>query len=403
MSKQFLSAKEAAEELGISVATLYAYVSRGLVRSEAAGGGKSRTRRYNGNDIATLKRKQQYRHNPDQIAHATLQRGMPVLDSAITLIHEGQLSYRGHDALALATTRQFEEVASLLWSGSFAMGTLFTQPPHIYQTGWSDIGHELNMLERFQAVFPLAAAQDVAAYDQTVLGLQKTGARIMQLMARMVVGSHHNRSFESIAHGLQMAWAPQSPDARLPLEAALILCADHELNVSAFTARCIASAGSTLYQVMQGGLAALQGFRHGGHTERVTALFEQVDRGDVAQNVVAYIKRGESLPGFHHPLYPQGDPRGRLLLELAVRYHQNEEALKRSQTVQRTVWQTLERHPTIDFGLVTLARVLGLPKDAPLILFALGRSAGWIAHAIEQYQSQLLIRPRARYVGEPVS
>ena len=398
MSKQFLSAKEAAEELSISVATLYAYVSRGLVRSEAAVGGKSRARRYNGADIAALKRKQQYRHQPDQVAQSTLQRGMPVLDSAITLIHEGTLSYRGHDALELATTRRFEEVAALLWSGSFAVGGLFA-PENDLLIDFPVAAEQLSTLERFQAILPYAAAQDVAAYDQSVLGLQKTGSRMMRLMTQMVVGP--DLPFASIAQGLQQAWVPQSPELRQPLEAALILCADHELNVSAFTARCIASAGSTLYQVMQGGLAALQGFKHGGHTERVGALFDQVGGEQTEKNMIAYIKRGEALPGFGHPLYPTGDPRGRLLLNLATSHQShNGEVVAMAQVMQQTVWQTLERHPTIDFGLVTLARTLGLPQEAPLTLFALGRAAGWIAHAIEQYQTQMLIRPRARYVGD---
>jgi citrate synthase len=148
------------------------------------------------------------------------------------------------------------------------------------------------------------------------------------------------------------------------------------------------------------GLVALEGVRHGGMTARVEALFQEVGKPERARKVLsARLKRGESLPGFGHPLYPQGDPRARLLIELAWQAASGSPALELAQSIAQAAWELVREYPTIDFALVLLSRGLGLPTGAPIALFALGRTVGWLAHAIEQYQANQLIRPRAKYVG----
>ena len=394
MSNQtYLSAKEAAAELKISVPTLYAYVSRGLIRSEATEG-KSRARKYLASDIYALKNKQAYRKNPSQAARTSLRLGMPVLDSSITLIDEGQLFYRGQNATELATEKSFEEVIAFLWNGEFSYSHLFVDNGNGYFMNQPI--PNLSPLERFQTILPLAAAEDLAGYDQSPAGVQRTGVRILHLLTRLIVG---DRPIESIAESLRQTWIPNKPDGRQAIEAALILCADHELNVSAFTARCIASAGSTLYQVILGGLAALQGVKHGGHTLRVQAMLEEIS-GNVEPRLTSLVRRGEELPGFWQPLYPDGDPRGEKLLDLAKEFAENHEILIEALEASEFVTKNFQRYPNLDYGLVTLARAMNFPAEAPIILFAIGRTAGWIAHALEQYASDQLIRPRARYAGQ---
>src|SRR5690349_23506707 len=113
---RYLTAQEAATELGISQDTLYAYVSRGLIRSEASDGQK-RSRWYPLEDVERLKkRKGEYRH-PDKVAAGAMQAGTPVMESAITMITDDRFYYRGHDALTLATTHSVEQVAALIWTG----------------------------------------------------------------------------------------------------------------------------------------------------------------------------------------------------------------------------------------------------------------------------------------------
>jgi citrate synthase len=178
------------------------------------------------------------------------------------------------------------------------------------------------------------------------------------------------------------------------LRRALVLLADHELNASTFAVRVVASTGASLGAAVAGGLAALSGPRHGAATAQVEALFDEVERrGDAARVVAERLQRGEYLPGFGHPLYREGDPRGRALIEALPSGGLLAEIAAAVDALGG--WR-----PNVDFALVALRRALALPRGAALALFAIGRSAGWIAHALEQQQGGRLIRPRARYVGE---
>ncbi len=190
-------------------------------------------------------------------------------------------------------------------------------------------------------------------------------------------------------------------EAAVLFDSALILCADHELNVSTFAARCVASSEATPYGVVTAGLAALQSAKHGGQTELVQAFLHEVETSaDPRKAIVDRLKRGESVPGFGHSLYPGGDPRGAELLRLAATAYPRSPAVALSAVVVGEALDLIGEYPTLDFGLVTLARALGLPPGGAVALFAVGRTVGWIGHAIEQYASGSLIRPRARYVGE---
>jgi citrate synthase len=394
MEQQYVTAEEAAANLGIRRATLYAYVSRGLIRSEAAGDG-SRRHRYAAADVEALRQRRDQQRNPSAVVEGALDWGAPVLESSITLIDDGRFYYRGHDAMALALEASLEEVAGLIWTGELDAAPFSHVVQRLPETGGA--GEGLDPITRFQTALPLAAAANAAAYDLRPEGVMASGARIMHLFARLLSGVWP--ADEGIAGALQAGWDLQV-DARQLLNAALVLCADHELNVSAFTARCIASAAATPYAVVQGGLAALEGTRHGGHTERVEALFLEAGRPEEAGEVItARLRRGDSLPGFGHPLYPQGDPRARLLLELVEGCCPQSAAWELASAITGAAEELLGLRPTIDFALVTAARALDLPPGSPLALFALGRTAGWIGHALEQYAAGTLIRPRARYVG----
>jgi citrate synthase len=140
-------------------------------------------------------------------------------------------------------------------------------------------------------------------------------------------------------------------------------------------------------------LAALSGQRHGGATLAVCRLLDEP--GEPSEVIARVLRAGQVLPGFGHPLYPGGDPRGARLLELCRRGR----GLRRAQAFADAARRSLGLFPNVDFGLVALARSYALPDAAPFILFAVGRSAGWIGHILEQYATGQLIRPRARYVG----
>jgi citrate synthase len=204
----------------------------------------------------------------------------------------------------------------------------------------------------------------------------------------------------SVASSLASGWKVAGADAEAAINTALVLSADHELNVSAFAARVVASARSTPYDVVSAGLAALAGPLHGGHTSRVEDFLDEAGSSQCVRKVLAdRLRNGASIPGFGHPLYPAGDPRGRMLFALVRRHWPSSEAAAYADAVTRAGRGLLGEYPTVDYGLVMLRRALGLPRGSALVLFAIGRTAGWIAHAIEQYATEGLIRPRAAYVG----
>lgn len=395
----YLSAGEAAEALGVSIATLYAYVSRGLVRSEEAPGA-TRARRYRGEDIAELVRRKELRRKPEEAAAGALTWGMPVLESAITLIDAGSLYYRGYDALRLAQECSIEQVARLLWGGVLDDASAFTfngpsLPDEQLPGEW--LGG-IDAITELQARLPLLAAADPSAYDLTPETLERVGCRIIRRFTELVARA--SWSDEGLVATLQQGWRLPENDAADLLNAALVLSADHELNVSTFTVRCVASAGAPLYTASAAGLAAMQGSRHGGATLRIEALLAEV--GSPAETGAVLrrrLRRGDAVPGIGHTLYPQGDPRGALLLALLRQHRPGHPAVARALALSDAAAELTGKRPTHDYALVALCQAFDLPPSTALQLFALGRCIGWIAHANEEYGRGRLIRPRARYTG----
>lgn len=396
---RYLSAKAAAAELGVSPATLYAYVSRGMIRSEATGE-DHRARRYNAEDVQKLKTRKESRQHPEVVAESALHLGTPVMESAITLITEGRLYYRGQDALQLAVSETLERVAALIWRGDLnadipTLHTPLELPPRCLDVleGLPYLSH----VQRFQVLLPLLSADDLAAYDLRPEGVVETGARILRSLT--LIAADLDKGKGSITDLLCQGWRLDDRAASC-LNAALILCADHELNASSFTARCVASTNATPYAAVQAGLAAVGGSKHGGHTERVAALLREAGNPiGVYPAMVRRLRRGETVSGFGHPLYPEGDPRGRELLRLVMEAYPESGAAHMAEVIIESGQRLLGEAPTIDMGLVILVRALGLPEDTALTLFALGRTVGWIGHTLEQYEVDRIIRPRARYVG----
>ena len=388
----WLGAREAVELLGVSRATLYAYVSRGRIRSESTGG-KDRRRRYARDDLERLVARTRERRNPEKAAEQALHFGLPILESAITLIADDHIYYRGRDASELARTASIADVAALLWTGT-ADGSAFAAPARsAAPRRVSASATPKSFVPAAQAALAQAAAADPLAYDLRPRAVAQTGWRILSLLARVATGGAPAGA--TLDATLAAAW--EVPRAAELVRAALVLCADHELNVSAFTARCVASAGSSPYGVVIAGLAALEGTRHGGTTARVEAAWDSRKRArDLRGALTERLKRGETIEGFGHRLYARGDPRAAVLLAMLPKG----KAAAFAHELVAAARGVLGEAPTVDFALVALARSLGLPDGTALTLFALGRTMGWIGHAIEQYAEGTVIRPRAKYVGE---
>lgn len=394
-----MTARQAASALGVSLATLYSYVSRGMLRSEAVVG-KPRIRRYLREDVSRLVERREFRRNPAKAAEKSLYWGSPTLPSGLTLIEGGRLFYRGLDVMKLAESSNLEEVAALLWTGDSTLASTFfagqRKPlPREMTQLFKNFSH-FGFVERCQLALLLAGGSDLAACDLRPPAVAKTGARILGLVFSAVIGFPATSPLDL---ALARAWMSRRGAAAGALRTALILCADHELNVSAFTARCIASARATPYEVVLGALAAFRGRRHGGVSDDLETLFRDAERvRDCREIVSARLRSLGYIPGFGHPLYPEGDPRAGKLLLLAKTYGSAEQS-EVARRLMHAGYRIACERPNLDFGLAAFSRALALPPGAPAAIFALGRTIGWIAHAIEQYSSNPLIRPRAQYIG----
>jgi citrate synthase len=372
-----LTARQAAERLGIKLDTLYAYVSRGRLRSVAVP--SSRERHYDSEEIDAFGAG---RGGSIAVVEAGRTPPLALIESSICLIEDGRLYYRGRDAIRLSDTATLEDTAALLWE--------VETPRPVYggsegpaPKAWEGEG-QLPLIERCQVRLAMLAAADPNALDLSPAGVRRTGWVILAELAALI-GTRISPS-APLHRRLAAAWRLDAAGADI-VRRCLVLLADHELNASTFAARVVASTGVSPYAVVSAALGALSGNRHGGAASRVEALFRAAAAsGDPITAIAERLIRGDELPGIGQPLYPAGDPRA-----VAILY-----ALSLLVPQARRL---VGRQPNVDFALGATSVALRLPQGSALAMFVIARTVGWIAHALEQYQSGELIRPRARYVG----
>ncbi|TYK68561.1 helix-turn-helix domain-containing protein [Comamonas sp. Z3] len=399
-SSPWLQAAEAAAMLGVQRASLYSYVSRGLLKAQRLVGRRGNV--YLLSDVQRLVRQRQAVRNPAQLAQSTLDWGQAVLDSAITLVRDGQLYYRGHSAVQLAQSATLEETAMLLWQQSSAGPTGVDEAParqgarHMPRSAAQALATWFGM-----ATVPRNHLALLHCMGDVLLGLPPPASASSSKPSAQTVtlAPLHQR----LAASWQIAADSDAKvDATNVLRSALVLCADHELNASSFATRVVASTGASLHASVGAGLAALSGPLHGGMTRHISAHWDEwhgrPPKAALAASLQALLEARQTgqtphyMAGFGHPLYPSGDPRSAYLLALLPFDSRRENLIDQ-------VHATTGLHPSLDYSLVAIERALRLPPGAAFVLFALGRTVGWIAHALEQQATGQLIRPRAQYTG----
>jgi citrate synthase len=362
-----------------------------LVRSEPAGEG-SRARRYRAEDVRSLKN----RRAPMVEGQGLKAADLPVLDSAVsTITLEGPI-YRGVKATELSETATFEQAATLLWdskaSDPFAKSNL--PVISLSMRAIMEATKDAPPIDRTIAVLSQAAEADPRAYNSTGEGRAATGARIVRLVAAAMLQTEP--STDPLHKQIARAWAPKHKHAEDLIRRALVLLADHELNASTFTVRCAVSTGISLYDAMIAGLVALKGPKHGGVGPLASKLVDQLLSGDIAALVREKVALGDRFPGFGHMVYRDGDPRADALFKALLKAGID----KRLATdIPNAVKEATGQFANTDYSLTVMRRELDMPVGSETILFAMARTAGWVAHAIEQLESKTMIRPRARYVG----
>lgn len=373
----WIGREDALSELGVKPQTLYAYVSRGLIasRPDAA---DPRTSLYSAADVAALVQRRRSGRGRQAIARAAIAWGEPVMETAITTAREGRLIYRGRDAVRLAADATLEEAAALLWNADTLAPPRASDAAPPGETGKA----------RALALLAARAADDPPSFGRGPAALAAEGADLLSGFCTAITG-FGGRGFFHQRLGRHWGLMPGGTDL---LRRALVLVADHELNPSTFAARVAASTGAPLAACALAGCAALTGPLHGEASARALAYLREALETAPESALVALSRRGERIPAVGHALYPSGDPRAAALL----RWMKPEADLRRA---LRAAEAASGEPANVDMALAALTVHLTLPDDAAFLIFASGRMAGWIAHAIEQHQSGRMIRPRANYIG----
>jgi citrate synthase len=370
----WLTASEALSRLGSKPQSLYASVSRGRIRAKSDPK-DSRKSLYSAEDVDRLAARSRGRRSANAVAAETINWGDPVLPSAISTASNGRLYYRGRDATILSRAETLESIAGLLWARPLT-------PVHI-----DDNRLDPGVAGAFQALAALAATAP-PSLGRSPLTLADDASQVFGVVADALLGRGRGALHERLAARFGR------PGAADVLRRALVLLADHELNASTFAARVTISTGASLAAGTLAGLAALNGPLHGVASQSVLALANDLAGGQADSEAALrdWLGEGRLVPGFGHRLYPFGDPRAAELLSTFDVPAPYRALLDAADAV-------IGDYPNVDFALAALTVAHDLPPDAPLTIFALARTTGWLAHMLEQIQSGAIIRPRARYVG----
>ncbi|MER6810354.1 citrate/2-methylcitrate synthase [Spirillospora sp. NPDC000708] len=402
----WIDAAAAAERLGVKPATLYAYVSRGVLRRRHAPDGRRSL--FDAAQVEELARRGRPRRGPGP--------GELAIESAITALGADRPYYRGRDVLGLAEHGSFEQVAGWLWTGRDEPAEV---PWRARDEGvaaavaaQSGLPEELLPMDRLQVIVAALAATDPLRHHLDTEGVTATARSLITGLVDALppAGRAHGSGSpplggEGVAARLWGRLCPRPAEAGTlrALEAALILLADHELAASTLAARVAASVRADPYAVVASGLGVLSGPLHGGASYGAERLIAEVaDPASAAQAVGARLRAGERVPGFGHVVYKSGDGRATLLLDLVRAAAPGHPRLAAAEAVLDEAERRRLPSANIDFAVAALGAVAGFVPGAGEAVFAVARTAGWLAHAIEEYGGAHPLRPRAVYTGPPL-
>ncbi|MGW1749349.1 citrate synthase [Streptomyces sp. NPDC002092] len=395
-----LTTKEAAELLGVKPETVYAYVSRGQLGSRRVPGGRGST--FDVKEVEALARR-----NRRESSGSSPSGGDLSVRTRITLIETDRYFFRGVDATELATRHSYEEVAEWLWTGRLRPGVVFTAPEApvaLARRAVETLPEHTGPTDRLRVAAIAAAVADPLRFDlseDAVLGTART--LIPTLVAALPPARRGHRDEGPLAHRLWARLTGVDPDeaSLRVLDTALALLVDHDLAASTLAVRVAASARAHAYAAVSAGLGVLEGPLHGaasGLAHRL--LLDVLDEGNAAPVIAEELRAGRRIPGLGHRLYPGEDPRARVLFGLLEEIPRAAPALAAARDIVTTTARHTPLHANVDLALAVFTASSGMPSTAGETIFAVARTAGWIAHALEEYgERPLRMRPSGHYVG----
>lgn len=382
-----LTTEEVAILLGVKPATVYAYVSRGLLASRRNADGK--------NSLFA-------KADVDAFLAGRKRTATPGIQTGITLIKDDNLYFRGRDATVLARSAGYESVASLLWTGDLddVPFPVNAELRSLVMDVTSRLPRTARLTDRLRVTVATAAAADPLRFDTSSAAVVATGR---QLLAAMIQGLPPRNGIPvrpvPFAESLWLRITSEKPSeagTRL-LNAALVLLADHDIAASTLAARVAASTRAHPYAVVSAGLAALDGPLHGAASGLAYLLLEEAVNGPGPVATISdRLRSGVSIPGFGHRIYQNEDPRATVLLELL-----DDGPVKSAARQLDAIMRERSGTPAnVDLALAALTLQHRMPADAGEAIFAVARTAGWLAHALEEYGDRpSRFRPSGAYGG----
>lgn len=398
-----LTASEVAELLGVKQQTVYAYVSRGILHRRVALDG--RTSRFDRADVEQLR----LGRRRDQAGELRT-----ILTTRLTRVADDGLWVRGRDLIELVRSGAgLPNVADLLWDSpddeAWPAIEALGNTPLLLQTSLQD--ESAVLLDTLRAIVANVSAADPLRHDLSKRSVRAAGRRTVLAMStelpirhRLEIGDESDRAAPPKIDAFlwrrlsdRSATAPQ----HRALDMALALLADHGLAGSTFAARIAASVRADPYSVISAGLGVLGGPLHGAASAAVHKLYVDIEqRADVAAAVGACQRDNGAVPGFGHLVYREQDPRYGALMSQVVEAWVDDPRLQHVYRVRDLVSERSAAIPNVDLALGALTYLGGMPPHAGEVIFAIARTTGWLAHAMEEYEEQpLRFRPVARYLG----
>lgn len=398
-----LTAEQTAERLGVKLETLYAYVARGRLARERTADGSTFDPLEVERFAATRRRRP-----PAGPAHSE---GSPlmVIETRFALIEDGELLYRGRPVAELAR-EPFETVAHWALTGEWSAPVRFAPGPGLdaardaasaLPASAGDRDHQLVAVTALAASDPLRTSLDPAV---VATAAERIVAGMVEVLPPRAAGETLAPTPPPLAVRLasRLSPAPLSAADRALVNAALVLLLDHDIAVSTLAARAAASARATPYGVVVAGLGALDSPLHGNASRAAHRLLARVVEGDDAARAVAdaVLTTQGPIPGFGQPLYPDGDPRARILLGMLAAEPRHARVSGAVSDVAAVLADRTGALPNVDLALGALTLATGMRDDAGEVLFATARTVGWMVHALDEYRERpLRLRPVGRYVG----
>ncbi|MFD8705029.1 citrate synthase [Kitasatospora sp. NPDC059648] len=412
-----LTTQQVAEQLGVKVETVYAYASRGQLSSERAPGGRGST--FDAREVAELAaRGRRAPVRPPAGESAAVDRpgaeawpGGPVtVRTGLTLIENGRLYYRGRDAVRLAAEHGFEAAVAWLWGQGTDAPVSLRVPPATAEAltrAAAALPDGIRLPDRLRIAATVGAALDPLRFDlreQTVLAAGSALiAGMVEALPRTAPDPGPDATLAARLWSRLATTAP-TPEALACLDRALVLLIDHELAVSTVAARVAASARAHPYAVVSAGLGATDGPLHGAASPLAQRMLAEVLADGAVPVVSDYLRTGRAIPGLGHRLYPDGDPRAVALLDAVARLDGGAAVVAAVAEVEAAAGPAGRPalRANIDLALAAMALTAGLPAEAGEVVFAVARTPGWLAHAVEEYREEpLRMRARGSYTGPP--